>query len=591
MKTRKLLALLLSACMVLGILAGCGSSSSDTTAASGSTAAAEEEDEEEDDDDLFVPTVVAETPAAEDSAEEGEEAEDAEPAGPSYTLPISEEGLTYSIWMTYAPFAADLVNTETMEGMLVLDTLQEVTNIHFDVSAANGAAEQDNFNLMIASGDYCDILSSMNFYATGLEGAVEEGIVQDLADVLPEKCPTYWSYLTSNIPALMEAYTNAGYMPEICVLTPEVGQEVIGPVYRQDWAEEFGITDMKTLDDLYDYLEKAYTEKGAIYEIASTEGVVGELAYGMNLQLGDYEVVDGVVEYAEAQDSFKDYLLFMNRLYTNGIISQDFMSSTSEDLSSSARMDFGLGTNSLVAVSAANSSDIVMNVTDENFNMAVMPPVSADGTTEAHVGPTTLETTMKDNDPWCFSADCEDIDPLLQMVEYLFSDEGYILTNYGVEGETFEYDENGDPQYTDLVINNPDGLSYFFASYVYVTNAASGFFPYINDMTKTFYDFNDNQWALYEELKGMSDCTYNYPSYAVLSTDETTEYNAIESDLSTYAEEAILQFITGATDIEEGFDAFVEKLYDMGLQDMIDIKQAAYDRAMARLDGINAQLA
>lgn len=31
------------------------------------------------------------------------------------------------------------------------------------------------------------------------------------------------------------------------------------------------------------------------------------------------------------------------------------------------------------------------------------------------------------------SAGCTNIDPLLEMVEFLYSDEGYLLSNYGVE--------------------------------------------------------------------------------------------------------------------------------------------------------------
>jgi ABC-type glycerol-3-phosphate transport system substrate-binding protein len=152
MKKMSISALLLVLAMILGILAGCGNSTG--APAAGSETASAPAEAESAADDLFVPDVPV--AAAEASAEE-----DAEPAGPSYTIPISEEPLTYSIWMTYAPFAADLVNVETMEGMLVLDKMQEITNIHFDVTAANGAAEQDNFNLMIASGDYADIMFAM----------------------------------------------------------------------------------------------------------------------------------------------------------------------------------------------------------------------------------------------------------------------------------------------------------------------------------------------------------------------------------------------------------------------------------------------
>ena len=557
-KSKSLTALLLAFVLLLGLLAGCGSSSDSTT----------------------------------DSADEAEEAEETEEVetetaddGATYSLPIVDEPITYTMWITYAPFSADLIDVETMSGILVLDELQEVTNIYFDFTPVNGAADEDNFNLMIASGDYCDILSCMEYYNTGLEGAVEEGIIMDLADILPEYCPTYWDYLTSDTTSLMTAYTESGYMPAILVLMPELGQEAIGPLLRADWLEEFGMDMPTTFDELFDYLEMAYTEKGAIFEMTATDGIYGDLAYGLNIDIGGYTVVDGEVIYGQATDEFKEYLIFMNELYENGLISQDFFSTTNEDLSSQARQDFGSGTNSLVSVSASNSSDIVMNVTEDSFEMAVLPYVSSDGTTEAHVGPESLVSLVKDTDPWCFNAELslEDIEPLLEMVEFLFSDEGYMLTNYGVEGETYTIDEDGNPQYTDLVINNPDGLSYFFASYVYATNSASGFFPYINDMSRTFYDFNDNQWEIYEDLKNLSDCAYNYPTYADLTTDEAATYSSIESDLTTYSESMILAFIVGNTDIEAEYDTYVETLYSMGLQTMIDLKQDAYDRSQERL--------
>ena len=585
MKNMNLLAMLLAVALLLGLLAGCGNNAG-TPAADSDTASAPAESAAESNEELFVPDVPV--APAEDSAAEDE---DAEPAGPSYTIPISEEPLTYSAWMTYAPFAAELnVNTETLEGMLVLDKIQEITNIHFDITAANGAAEQDNFNLMIAGGDYCDILSSMNFYNTGLEGAVEEGIIQDLSDIVPEKCPIYWSRISSDTTTLMQAYTDSGYMPTLLVVTPEPGQEVIGNVIRKDWLDEFGMDMPKTYDDLFDYLDQSYQDKGAIYDMGATDGLVGDLAMGLNINIGGYEVVDGQVEFGAAQDAFKDYLHFMNRLYESKLISQDFFSNTNEDLSSKARLDFGLGSNSLLSVSAANSSDIFMNVSDDTFQMAVMPYVSTDGNSGNHLGPDTLMGTMKDDDAWAFSSECEDIEPLLELVEFLYSDEGYLLTNYGVEGETYTM-VDGKPQYTDLITNNPDGLSYFFASYVYATNAASGFFPYINDMSKSFYDFNDNQWQVFEDLKNLSDCAYNYPAYASMSVEETATYAGLESDLSTYMDSVVLEFIVGSRDIDSEFDSFVDTLYDMGLQDMIEIKQAAYDRAMKRMDAFLAKTA
>lgn len=128
-----------------------------------------------------------------------------------------------------------------------------------------------------------------------------------------------------------------------------------------------------------------------------------------------------------------------------------------------------------------------------------------------------------------------------EMVEFLYSDEGYLLSNYGVEGESYTM-VDGKPTYTELITNNPDGLSSFFASYKYATNAASSFFPYINDMSKSFYDFNDNQWEVYEGLKNLSDCAYNYPAYAKMTAEETAEYTRISAEISTYTDTRILEF-------------------------------------------------
>jgi putative aldouronate transport system substrate-binding protein len=557
--------------MVLSIAGGCG--------AEGSAVSAQSEDPTASTSEISVQETTEAAPASEISASES-----AEPVLESrgITLPIVEEPVTYTYWLCYAPFAANLIDTDTMEGLLVFDTLQEESNIHFDVTAANGAAEQDNFNLMIAAGDYCDIMFAMGYYPTGLEGAVEEGIIQDLAEVLPEKCPSYWSYLSSDTTTLMSAYTDSGYMPTICCLTPEVAQEVVGPVLRQDWLEEFQLDMPQSYEDLYAYLKQSKDVKNAAFELTTTDGLVLDLGYGQNLKLDGYTVEDGQVKYSKAKEGMKEYLKFMNRLYTEGIISGDFFSDTNQDLSSQARIDFGLGLSSLTSTAANNTSDIMMNVTDPDFEMAVMPYVGADASVENHVGEDTLLGLIKDNDAWAISATCSDIDPLLDLVEYLFSDDAYLLTNYGVEDVTYVLDEDGKPQYTDLIINNPDGLSYFFASYVYATNAASGFFPFLNDMSRTYYDFNDNQWQVYDDLRTLSDCAYNYPAYAVMTTEETTAYNSIESDLSTYVDSAILEFITGAVDVDAGFDSYVENLYSMGLQDMIDLKQAAYDRAMER---------
>ena len=42
----------------------------------------------------------------------------------------------------------------------------------------------------------------------------------------------------------------------------------------------------------------------------------------------------------------------------------------------------------------------------------------------------------------------------------MYTTDGILLANYGVEDVTFTYNADGKPEFTDLIMNNPDGYSY-----------------------------------------------------------------------------------------------------------------------------------
>ena len=71
-------------------------------------------------------------------------------------------------------------------------------------------------------------------------------------------------------------------------------------------------------------------------------------------------------------------------------------------------------------------------------------------------------------------------------------------------------------------------------------------------------------------------------SVLALKTEEADTINRVSGDIVTYLEESNVKFITGALNTASDFDAFIETLKDMGIQDMIDAYQAAYDRYLAR---------
>ena len=77
------------------------------------------------------------------------------------------------------------------------------------------------------------------------------------------------------------------------------------------------------------------------------------------------------------------------------------------------------------------------------------------------------------------------------------------------------------------------------------------------------------------------------PAYVSLDNAEQDRYNSVATDLDTYAKGMILKFILGDEPMSN-YQAFLDTCMDMGLQQMTNIYQGAYDRGQAALAELNA---
>lgn len=591
MKKNKILALVLTAALSLGLLAGCG----------GNTASAEKPDSTPTEASGKAPEQQTEAPevSADVSAEENSVAESAaeaavEPEGLQVVeLPIEEEAVHYSCWMPVAPYVSTMMNLEDFsEQVAMVKMINEATNVYIDFNAvAGGFVEQESFNLMIAGGDYTDIIGVMNYYGSssgasagsaGHEKAIEDGIIIDLYDDLKEYAPNYWNILTSDDNAYMTMRTQSGYMGCIAQLLKKAGTENQGMIVRKDWLEASGVGSLDTMDQYEQYLTYCKDNYGA-YAYLQYEGLDTDWGSAFNITPGAFNVVDGKVVHSFTTDAFKDYLTKMNDWYKKGLFNDDFYNDT--DITT-VRTDMANDLCSFVDGSAEGMSNIFdMNPENASMELKATAYPKADGVDEIHVG---FESKLiKNSDTWAISTACDDPIPLLKLVNWLYSEEGQQMYNWGEEGVAFEYDENGQPQWTDLVVNNPDGLNFMFASYLYATGVGSVYFPGVYDMEKGFYSYNDDQLEAVDTLASLTDGANNMPAYVSLDNAEQDRYNSVATDLDTYANGMILKFILGDEPMSN-YQAFLDTCMDMGLQQMTDIYQGAYDRGQAALAELNA---
>ena len=273
----------------------------------------------------------------------------------------------------------------------------------------------------------------------------------------------------------------------------------------------------------------------------------------------------------------------MNDWYQKGLFNDDFYNDT--DITT-VRTDMANDLCSFVDGSAEGMSNIFdMNPENTAMELQATAYPKADGVDEIHVG---FESKLiKNSDTWAVSTSCADPIPLLKLVNWLYSEEGQLVYNWGEEGVSFEYDENGQPQWTDLVVNNPDGLNFMFASYLYATGVGSVYFPGVYDMEKGFYSYNDDQLEAVDTLASLTDGANNLPAYVSLDNAEQDRYNSVATDLDTYAKGMILKFILGDEPMSN-YQSFLDTCMDMGLQQMTEIYQGAYDRGQAALAELDA---
>ncbi len=563
---KRLLALLLALALIACCTA-CGSTSQTTTSSSASETVEEQAEA----------TEAEETAVAEQAAAESTETETASES--TNTLPIVEEPITYTMFMTEPFFITSMIENMSTD-LLLLKTVQEYTNIYFDITAINGEVFEEQFRLMLVAGDYADVMDGMSYYTSGYDAAIADEICIDLYDLVKEYAPNYWADITEDVETLAQLVTDEGNMATFAVLYAEANSEKQGYLLRADWLEEQNLTVPATYDELHDVLlcfQEAYSSKGISFAGYSDS----LLSFGYECAAGDFMVIDDAVVSGYTMDGYYEYIAMCVQWYAEGLIYTDYYTASEGDYT-----DLMVSNELSMLQSAATSFSTIYAYLQEGdtLSLTAMTPVKISAEDELHWS-WNYPNLLKRTDAWSISATCENPIPLVQFVDYMYSDEGILLFNYGVEGETFEYDSDGNPQYTDLIINNDD-LPYFFASYLYVSNAATEYLPTKMDVSASYYSFGDEEWNAYNLFREVAtDSAYNYPDGAAMTQDEQTTYASLNSDIETYVEETVNSWIVGTREFSKAaFTEFVETLQSMGLDTMVALKQSAYDRYLAKLE-------
>lgn len=556
---KKLVAMLLVLSMVLVLFAGCGKSEAPAAETSSVPEAAPSGAEE-----------------ASTVSEPAEPASEAEPTIPnklpeSYPL-ISEEGMTLTAFQSTNPNLSDLISDYGE-----LPWWQEVaerTGISFTWSMASWASVEEQFNLLIAADDMPNLSLTANYYTDGITSAVENEVFVNLKDYLDEYAPDYKAVVERE-----DVYPATHDMDGNIIVFYQIAEEEFTPnngvLFRGDLLEEQGMTLPVTYQEYEETLLKLKDAYGLTSPIFHYTDNSQWLSAGKGVKTDFSLNEQGEAVYGPVTDAYREYLSIVNRWYEEGLIYKDFYTipdgqninylvekmSTGESVVTFAYCEFA----NMIALEEGQYFEagyIPRDVADEQVHLTEGVD-SKIGLAKAYaIGPNSSE---------------EEVQALCMLMNYFYTEEGALLANYGVEGVAFEYQEDGTPWYTDLILNNPDGLT--------MTQALCFYVGYMVpcDCDYTVYNIASlTTWADFVDAWSTADNVWRFPD-VTLTADEQENYASAAADVDTYLDETLIKFVIGDLDVDDDqvWQDYLTKLDGLGVNTMIEIYQNALERYRA----------
>ena len=550
---RKVVSLMLVSAMVAGMLAGCGSDSGSSKGGSST-----------------------ETGSAAEASSSGETADDKSP-------------------ITFEYFNADGKNGNWDNP--VAKAITEATGVTLDVSypvASQGDAKED-VALMIANDEYPDMI-----YAKGsATDLYQAGALIDMTDLIEKYGPNIKKMYGAEMEKLKWSQDDPGIYQ---LSYAGVNQKTLttGGSCQIQWAalKENDYKYPKTLDE-YEKMIKSYlaahpkTEDGldmiGITMSASdwhwmiTLGNPAGLIADASPDNGQWIIDDEYnVHYKHVTDEEKEYFKWLCRMYNEGILDQNFATQTDDDYI------------------AKVASGRVVAITDAEWHYSQCEAtLVADGKVDqTYVG---LPVTLREDQVekallyqgttvgWGIgiTKSCEDPVRAIKFLDYLCSDEGQILYHWGIEGENYFLDDNGQPYRTDEEVakaqSDPDyakntGIDNYTGFPIYGTGSYSeDGFPY-TPTTKESVIANYNtaekegcEAMGFEMLTDMFAQPEEFdllPYSALWAYQQPQELAEKQTILDEIAWPGLVKCVTGTEDEFDGnWKSMVQELTDNGLAD------------------------
>jgi putative aldouronate transport system substrate-binding protein len=289
-------------------------------------------------------------------------------------------------------------------------------------------------------------------------------------------------------------------------------------------------------------------------------------AFGLELAQGDGWHVgnDGKVFYDYKTQNAKDFITFMNRLVAEGLMI------ITDDNTGRANVANGLVGSYDGWPDTLTATNLLLTRNNPNANLIpISYPISKYTNKPIAMSPRPAGYS----EALFITKDCKQPEIAMKWLNFIFTQQGQYLTNFGIEGQHYTL-QNGKPVINDFYLHNPNGWAPSEVQRYIGCRPSISFFMSrdFEEQIKRIDPFSTVSIPIIQEASRPP----SFPNVMPFP-QEASSLRAVQADFDTFVTEQIAKFIMGERPIAE-YDRFMNELDDMGLQDILKVKQTQYDR-------------
>ena len=439
----------------------------------------------------------------------------------------------------------------------------------------NTTESREAHNLLIASGNIPDI-----FGGQAIKDFVNEygpeGAFLPLNALIDEHAPNIKAFMEANpdrFAAVTAADGNLYYVPYF----PD-GKFGRGYFIRQDWLRKLGLEEPQTVEEVKAVLE-AFRDRDpngnglkdeVPFFVRQWEEVIRLVTLWDGRSSGsdtyhDFLVEDGKVTHPYVGEGYREGISNIAQWYAEGLIDAEFFTRGNQSRDYHLTENLGGMTHDWFASTAGYNDRLADKIEGFEFK-AFIPPASVSGVRmEEH------RRILVKPDGWAIGHTNKHPVETIKYFDFWFSEEGSRLGNFGVEGVHYDL-VDGEAIFKEEVLKGDSSV----ASQMYAIGAQM-WRGYPQD-----YSY-EAQWTNPIAAEGIA--LYEAGDFLVpdflgvsFTADEQKVYDRFWPQIRTYMLEKQQAWVLGSGDIKAEWDDYLATLDRMGMSQVLEVMQTAFDR-------------